>query len=455
MNKAMLAATLFAQMKNAALPADRVRAMQEERLRRILLHAWKHAPYYRRTFAQAGITTAEQVRTLPLSAFPTTDKAAVMENYRDVLTSGGFGQEELRRFDAVQPGALFRGQYHVVHSSGSTGVPRYFLYDRDAWLQAVSGEVRGVMWGLTPGEIGRLLTRRMRILYIAATNGSYGGAMTVADGAPAAGASLLMLDINEPLAHWVDKVRAFRPNVVMGYPSALKILGSQLERAGLALDVLRVASGGEPLSPSVRAYLEGLFHVPVSNVYAASESMALGVETNPAQGMFLFDDLNRIEVENGRMYLTSLYNTAQPLIRYRMSDRLTLLPARESGCGFTRCRVLPGRGEDVFWLEDEQGRTEFLHPLALEDFCIPGLLDYQFIQQTPRDIRVLVQTTADADRTAVSDRLSRGIQQVLDRHCLDFVTFGLHFVREIPPDPRTGKKRLAIPLERTAQRFSA
>ena len=53
------------------------------------------------------------------------------------------------------------------------------------------------------------------------------------------------------------------------------------------------------------------------SIYGASESLALGVETSHAEGMYLFDDLNYIEVENGAMYLTSLYNYVQPLIRYR------------------------------------------------------------------------------------------------------------------------------------------
>ena len=52
-----------------------------------------------------------------------------------------------------------------------------------------------------------------------------------------------------------------------------------------------------------------------------------GVEMNPEEGMILFDDMNVIEVESGVMYLTCLYNFAQPLIRYRISDSLVLQAA--------------------------------------------------------------------------------------------------------------------------------
>ncbi len=57
--------------------------------------------------------------------------------------------------------------------------------------------------------------------------------------------------------------------------------------------------------------------------------------------MLLFDDLNIIEVENGVMYLTSLYNFAQPLIRYRLSDHLVLKEPMP-GSPFSRVEILLG-----------------------------------------------------------------------------------------------------------------
>ena len=92
-----------------------------------------------------------------------------------------------------------------------------------------------------------------------------------------------------------------------------------------------MVSCGEPLGASLRSWLEKIFGTQVVNFYGASESLALGVETDPEDGMLLFDDMNVIEVENGVMYVTCLYNYAQPLIRYRLSDRLTLQAPEEGG----------------------------------------------------------------------------------------------------------------------------
>lgn len=112
--------------------------------------------------------------------------------------------------------------------------------------------------------------------------------------------------------------------MIIGYPSAIKILGELAENGGIDLNIFRIISCGEPLGAGLRNYLESVFNTDVINFYGASESLALGVESNPEEGMILFDDMNVIEVRNGNMYLTSLYNFAQPLIRYRLTDSLSV-----------------------------------------------------------------------------------------------------------------------------------
>ncbi len=49
-------------------------------------------------------------------------------------------------------------------------------------------------------QILRLLSGGLRILYIAATDGRYGGAMAVGDGIKGVGAKQLFLDIKTPLS---------------------------------------------------------------------------------------------------------------------------------------------------------------------------------------------------------------------------------------------------------------
>lgn len=434
---------LYRLKKNMKLSAEKMRSLQNGKLRKLLRFAWEHSSYYRAVFERAGITE-EQLDTLPLSCFPTIDKQALLEHFDELVTVSDLKQENLREFDAGEAADRkpYQGKYHVVHSSGSTGKPGYFVYDEDAWSQMLLGIIRAALWGMSMPQILGLLMKRPRIVYIAATDGRYGGAMAVGDGIDGVGAKQMYLDIKTPVAEWIRQIREFQPNIVIGYPSAIKILAQLMENGEVGLDAERVISCGEPLGTSLRTYLEKIFRTQVVNFYGSSESLALGVETNPKDGMLLFDDMNVIEVENGVMYLTCLYNYAQPLIRYRLSDRLTLKAPEGGELPFTRAVGLLGRNEDVLWFEDGRGNREFLHPLAIEGFCIEGLKDYQFRQTTKDTFEMFAETEHGASKERIRQEMLQQMREILSEKKLDFVQFYVNFVNEILPDIRTGKKPL-------------
>ena len=434
---------LYRLKKNVKLSAEKMRSLQNGKLRKLLRFAWEHSVYYRAVFERAGITE-EQLDTLSLSCFPTIDKQAFLEHFDELVTVPDLKQEKLREFDAREAANRkpYQGKYHVVHSSGSTGKPGYFVYDGDAWSQMLLGIIRAALWGMSMPQILGLLMKRPRIVYIAATDGRYGGAMAVGDGIDGVGAKQMYLDIKTPVAEWIRQIREFQPNIVIGYPSAIKILAQLMENGEVGLDAERVIFCGEPLGTNLRTYLEKIFRTQVVNFYGSSESLALGVETNPKDGMLLFDDMNVIEVENGVMYLTCLYNYAQPLIRYRLSDRLTLKAPEGGELPFTRAVGLLGRNEDVLWFEDGRGNREFLHPLAIEGFCIEGLKDYQFRQTTKDTFEMFAETEHGASKERIRQEMLQQMREILSEKKLDFVQFYVNFVNEILPDIRTGKKPL-------------
>ena len=122
-------------------------ALREKRLRRLLLHCWDHSAYYHDAWQQEGLTR-EQLRTCPLTALPAIDKQLLMANYERIVTDRRLTQEALREFAEADSSGLYAGEYHVVHSSGSTGTPRYFAYDRKAWEAAQCGIIRGALFGM-------------------------------------------------------------------------------------------------------------------------------------------------------------------------------------------------------------------------------------------------------------------------------------------------------------------
>lgn len=437
---------LWKLKQNEKKSAEEIVELQKNKLNKLLHYAYENSEYYRKSFQQAGIT-AENLDSKSLSEFPTIDKSVLLTQFDNLVTVSDLKQEEIRRFDEQekQNRKPFNGKYHIVHSSGSTGKSRFFVYDETAWNSMLLGIIRGALWNMSVPQILKFLVRIPRIVYIAATDGRYGGAMAVGDGIDGVGAKQIYLDIKTPLDEWISRIKKFNPNMIIGYPSAIKILAELAEKGDVKLNILRVVSCGEPLGASLRKYLEDTFQADVINFYGASESLALGVEGNPQEGMLLFDDMNIIEIENGIMYLTCLYNFVQPLIRYRLSDSLTLkIPDQKSRYPFTRAVGLLGRSEDILWFEDRSGKREFLHPLAIEGFCIEGLLDYQFRQISEDTFEMQAEIIDNASEVLIRSKILEQMKKILDKKNLGYVQFYITFVDEILPDPKTGKKRLVI-----------
>lgn len=437
---------LYKLKRNTKKTRAQVKKLQDEKLRIILKHAWNHSAYYRNSFEMSGIKE-EDLSTLPLSSFPTIDKTELLHHFDTLVTNAELTQKELREFDERETVSRkpYKDKYHVVHSSGSTGKPGYFVYEEEAWNKMLLGIIRAALWGMTMPQIIGLLAKRPKIVYLAATDGRYGGAMAVGDGIDGVGASQLYLDIKTPLVEWIRKIKEFQPNIIIGYPSAVKILAELVEQGKVSVAITRLISCGEPLGKSLRYYLEQVFDVTVVNFYGASESLSLGVEMNSKEGMILFDDMNLIEVEDGVTYLTSLYNFAQPLIRYRISDSLKLEePEEGDACSFTKALGLIGRKEDILWFEDGEGYKEFLHPLAIEGFCLEGLLDYQFRQTTKDTFEMHAQISPKASKEQIKQRIMKQMKEILKEKHLEYVQFYISFVEEILPDKNTGKKQLVI-----------
>ncbi len=446
MNYLKMLTRLYRLKQNQKKTPEQIKNLQQQKLRSLLRYAYEHSAYYRSTFESAGIT-AENIDEMPLSAFPSIDKQQLLTNFDELVTVDDLRQDELRRFDAEETfdRKPFKGKYHIVHSSGSTGKPGYFVYDEAAWQSMLSGIVRGALWGMSMPQIIKLLLKVPRIVYIAATGGRYGGAMAVGDGIDGVGAKQMYLDIQSPLKEWIDRIKAFRPNMIIGYPSAIKILGELVEKGEIKLNIFRIISCGEPLGASLRHYLENTFQAEVINFYGASESLSMGAESDSVEGMILFDDMNVIEVQDGSLYLTCLYNFAQPLIRYRLSDNLTVqAPDESSRYPFTRAVGLIGRNEDILWFENSGGRKEFLHPLAVEGICIEGLKDYQFRQVSGDTFEMLAEISNPSVEQRIRTEILEQMKKILTEKGLLFVQFYVIFVEEILPDKVTGKKRLII-----------
>jgi phenylacetate-coenzyme A ligase PaaK-like adenylate-forming protein len=372
-----------------------------------LLRAARRAPLYRAAIERAGDDA-------PLEALPVLRRRELMARFDESVTDSAVRLRELRRFldDPAAIGRPYQGRFAAWESSGSTGEPGVFVNDAsslavqdalEAWRRPSPRPAARLMDPLYLGE---------RIAFVGATGGHFASIASLERLRrlnPLLAPRLRCLSFLLPLPELDEQLDAWRPTILSTYPSMAVILAEERRAGRLRGSPAEVWTGGEALTPAMRAFVRESFECPVTNDYGCSEFLALAAEC-PRGRLHLNADWALLEsidaagrpVPTGqpgaRCLLTSLANHLQPLIRYELGDRVTLHD-EPCGCG-SRMPVIEvcGRSDDLLRVGDA-ARAVALSPLALstvlEDDA--GLFDFQLVQRGPHRLEL---TTRLAGREA-------------------------------------------------------
>jgi phenylacetate-CoA ligase len=315
---------------------DELRALQLDRLRWSLKHAYDNVPHYRKAFDAAGANPGD-LKALPdLTRFPFTTKADLRANYP-------FGMFAAPMDEIVR----------VHASSGTTGKPTvvgYTKQDIEMWASVMARSLRAAG------------ARSSDIVHIAYGYGLFTGGLGAHYGAEALGATVIPAS-GGMTERQVQLICDLKPDIIMCTPSYLLVIADEFERHGLdpAQSSPRVGIfGAEPWSPSMQAELERRFGIVALDLYGLSEVIGPGVAAECIEtrdGLTLWEDHFLPEIidpqtgavlpdgEQGELVITSLTKIGMPVIRYRTRDLTRLLP----GTARTMRRMdrVTGRSDDM------------------------------------------------------------------------------------------------------------
>jgi phenylacetate-coenzyme A ligase PaaK-like adenylate-forming protein len=301
------------------------------------------------------------------------------------------------------------------------------------------------------------LHRKIRMAYIGATDGNYAG-ISLAGDAPRVLYRFLPLHINSPIDEIVARIQEFEPDSISGYSSGVYLLAREQLAGRLRISPKKLVCSADPLTPEIRETIAQAFGVEPIAFYASSESIALAAECAGHKGFHLFDDWHIFELvdndgkpvpagEPGHLILTTLYNYTQPLIRYEMHDEL-VLDDRPCPCSWCApiIRRIGGRAENFLWFERPGGEREFIHPLVMVEFMVPGLRKLQVLQ--PERNRLILRSVISGDPERASAAVHARMSEILRHKSLeDVVDFSIEMVERIENDPKTGKYRMIVPFK--------
>jgi phenylacetate-CoA ligase len=368
--------------------------------------------------------------TVPLTAIAPLTKAELMHRFADAVTDPRLRIDELRRFaaDPARIGEACPGGQLLWTSSGSSGEPGVFVQDARALavydaLEALRRPLRAdANWW--PGQ---------RFAFVGATSGHFASTVSVERLrrlVPGMAGTLRGFSFLQPIGELSAQLEAFAPDAIATYPTMALLLAEHARAGRLAIAPRQVSTGGETLSPLVRAAIESGFGCHVVDSYGASEFLAIAAECRcgtlhlNADWVILESvDERYAPVPDGETgcttLLTNLANRLQPLVRYDLGDRIRL--HRETcACGSPLPGLdVEGRSDELLSLRDAQHRTVQLPPLALttvlEDDA--GVFDFQLEQCGKASLKLRIAEGGVAGQQALS-RALEALARYLARHGL-------------------------------------
>ena len=347
---------------------DELRALQLQRLRWSVRHAYENVPLYRGKCEGAGVHPHDLRTLADLERFPFMQK------------------DDLR---AAYPFGLFavpREQVVRIHaSSGTTGKPTVVGYTRrdiDTWAALVARSIRAAGG------------RRGDIVHIAYGYGLFTGGLGAHYGAELMGCTVVPISGGQTQRQ-VQLICDFRPDIIMVTPSYMLAIVEEFLRQGLdpAATSLRTGIfGAEPWTEALRAQIESRAGLQALDIYGLSEVMGPGVASECIEtkdGPVIWEDHFYPEIVDpatgevlpegtqGELVLTSLTKEALPVIRYRTRDLTSLLPP--TARSMRRMARITGRCDDMLII-----RGVNMFPSQIEELVLklPGLASHYQLELT-------------------------------------------------------------------------
>jgi phenylacetate-coenzyme A ligase PaaK-like adenylate-forming protein len=425
-----------------------IQDLQRERLNRLLRHVMASSPFYRDLYS--GTVPRDGAR---LEDLPVVTKAMAMENFARVVTDPRLRLADLRRHVAGPTSdALYLGRYRVFATSGHTGVPGIFVFDRREWRTALAGALR---WMSLIGNRPRF-PRRVRMAAVAAPSPIH-VTRRLAESLDVGLYRTLDAPVTTPLAELVPALDAFQPDVLVTYPSVAAELAREQLEGRLRIRPRTVSTGAELLTEDMRDVIRSAWVVEPFNAYGITEAGGVfACECSRHLGLHVFEDLILFEVVDERnrpvppgatgrkVLLTNLTGYTQPLIRYEVTDMVAVVDG-PCPCGrpLRLLRVADGRSDDLLDLPGRDGMTVPVHPIVLRGplLKVAGVKQYQIVHDA-KGINVKVVPAAGASPDATRVNLQRVLHDSLASVGVVPPSVTVEFVTAIEREGQAAKLKL-------------
>jgi phenylacetate-CoA ligase len=386
---------------------DEIAALQLDRLKWSLRHAYDNVPMYRKRFDEAGVHPDDLTALEDLARFPFTHKSDLRDNYPFGLAA--VPREKLVRIHA---------------SSGTTGKPTVVVYtkhDIEVWAATLARSLRAS--GLRAGDI----------IHNAYGYGLFTGGLGAHYGIEKLGATVVPMGGGQTEKQ-VGLITDFQPTGIMVTPSYMLNILEGFHKAGLdprASSLQVGVFGAEPWTNAMRKEVEEAFDMHAVDIYGLSEIMGPGVANECVEtkdGLHIWEDHYYPEIidpvtgevvadgEEGELVFTTLTKEGMPMIRYRTRDLTRLLPG--TARSMRRMEKITGRSDDMIIL---RGVNVFPTQIEEQVMATGGLAPYFQIELYKSGRMDAMRVYVEAAPGATDELSKTAAARMLTKHIKDMV----------------------------------
>ena len=411
--------------------AERLKRLQDRRVRAIARHAYRTVPFYRRAMDDQGLSPHDIRTAADLAELPT-------------VTTDDYARDP-RSFQS----SAFRGRrVFEAFTSGTSGHPRVIPFDTACLFRSLAARHRqrvvvttftGRTFGYSEMAVGSALTLSKRLREFYEANSCFPRQVDFDH--------RWLLSFGNP-AERIEELNRARPDVLRGYGSFIGLLYRWAYEHGLEIHrPTLVWYGGDRLLDADRLLIAGHYGIPVRSSYQTTEALVIAYQCELGAGFHVAPDHVAVRViderganvgpgGSGEILVSNLVNRATVLLNHRLGDLVTLGDG-PCPCGRTGATIahIEGRADDYVL----HPNGTILHSMiAIGKLqLVPGMLQQQLHQEelTRFVVRAVLRPGADAETVRA------GIDAAMRETYGDDVVTLIEFTDVIPAEP-SGKFKL-------------
>lgn len=407
---------------------DRIEMYQKLHLRRILIHAYENTFFYKKHFDKCGFDPYQFSDLREIEKIPIIDKEVVQLHKEQFFSN------------------KFKKYYPIFNETGgTTGATFKYYNDTRSWLVGKALRRRTLKMGGYREGIDKLGV-------LAGGSLLPSGEITLKQRFKRWLFGQVCLSIthmtDESLLVYAEKLKNEKVHFLRGYPSAIYTFAQCLKRNGLKLPMKMVFTTAEMLYPHHRNLFQEIFGCKTIDAYGCADGQAQANECERHNGFHVCPEISYLQIVDemgcevgegveGDIVVTSLFDYAMPLIRYRPGD-MAMKTFRKCNCGrhTPLLQKIIGRSSDLI---------EFSNGIKLNGLSIPfeewsdqKVSQFQLVQTAKDTLKLKVVAT---DRFTKEDE--EKAVELLKYHCGEGVKIIFDYVDKFDTS-KSGKFRYVI-----------